>query len=217
MIEPEGPGRLPDGTHDDDFQKKAAKAAAENGGALALGLGGTGKSKFIELVTKELEDNYGYKDENGKSKVILCGFTHVAATNLGSDGVTVLRSMHRDAKRKNSAFIFDEASMISQSLWNVISRLPFTGNIIIIVGDFAGQVGPIGEDAEVNAKFPNTSFVLDLVNNLVVHFKKFRRGTDEEHFNCVKSISPDKEGMTLDKARVMARKRYPCTDRQLHV
>ena len=78
--------------------------------------------------------------------MICCGFTHVAAANLGEDGITVLRTLHQNAQRKRSVFIFDEASMISVSLWGLIAQLKFTGNIICILGDFAKQFGPINEN-----------------------------------------------------------------------
>ena len=42
MEEPEGLGKFENGTYDDAFQIEAAKAAAKNDGAIAVGLGGTG-------------------------------------------------------------------------------------------------------------------------------------------------------------------------------
>ena len=65
------------------------------------------KSEIIKRLKTKFEAK-GFKDPpsekypEGKSRVILCGFTHVAAANLGEDGITVLRTLHRDARRKRS-------------------------------------------------------------------------------------------------------------------
>ena len=103
--------------------------------------------------------------------MILCGFTHVAAANL-EDGITVFRTLHRDMRRKRKVFVFDEASMISLSMWGLIAQLRFTGNIIVVLGDFDGQFGPIIEESPGNLPF--SRFMLDLVNNLVVYMRMYR-------------------------------------------
>jgi hypothetical protein len=224
--EPEGLGLLPDGTYDEEFQDQVATAAVENEGIIILGAGGTGKSEIIKRITKKFEAK-GFKDPpskkypEGRSRVILCGFTHVAAANLGEDGITVLRTLHQNARRKRSVFIFDEASMISVSLWGLIAQLKFTGNIICILGDFAGQFGPINEPDlfeggialhDVSGELPYTRFMKDLANNLIVKMAKYRRGDDYEHFKFTTSIYPDKladRNETVQNALRDARMKYP--------
>ena len=148
---------------------------------------------------------------------MLCGFTHVAAANLGEDGITVLRTLHRDARRKRTVFIFDEASMISMSLWGLIAQLKFTGNIVVVLGDFAKQFGPIGEDTindndNDNDTLQFSNFMRDLVNNFIVKMSKYRRGDDYEHFKFTTSIYPDKliqRNETCQNALMAARIKYP--------
>ena len=228
--EPEGLGLLPDGTYDEEFQEEVANAIVDNEGGLCLGAGGTGKSEIIKRLTKKFEEK-GFKDQpstkypDGRSRVILCGFTHVAAANLGEDGITVLATLHRDGQRKRSVFIFDEASMISMELWGLIAQLKFTGNIIVILGDFAGQFGPICESSLLEGgldmrrdKLPLSNFMRDLVNNFIVKMAKYRRGDDYEHFKFTTSIYPEKlairypvmlEDEHKQQALTAARERYP--------
>jgi hypothetical protein len=214
LKEPEGLGRLSDGTVDQAFQVKVAHAVVENEGGLILGAGGTGKSEIIKLFKKEFEAK-GYWDPpskkfpKGRSRVILCGFTHVAAANL-DDGITVFRTLHRDVRRKRTVFVFDEASMISLSMWGLIAQLKFTGNIIVVLGDFDGQFGPIIEESPDG--LPLSRFMLDLVNNLVVYMRMYRRGDDYEHFKFTTSIYPEKlaeRNESLHNALLAARRRYP--------
>ena len=214
LEEPEGLGRFPDGSVDDAFQEEVAEAGVENEGILILGAGGTGKSEIIKRLTTKFEAK-GYWDPpskkfpKGRSRVILCGFTHVAAANL-DDGITVFRTLHRDARRKRTVFVFDEASMISLSMWGLIAQLKFTGNIIVVLGDFDGQFGPIFEESPDDLPF--SRFMLDLVNNLVVRMRKYRRGDDYEHFKFTTSIYPRKlaeRNESLQNALTAARRRYP--------
>ena len=87
------------------FKRRLPTLALENEGILILGAGGTGKSEIVKRLKTKFEAK-GFKDPpsekypEGRSRVILCGFTHVAAANLGEDGITVLRTLHRDARRK---------------------------------------------------------------------------------------------------------------------
>jgi hypothetical protein len=215
LEEPEGLGRFADGSYDEAFQEKVANAIVENEGGQILGAGGTGKSEIIKRLKTKFEAK-GFKDPpsekypEGRSRVILCGFTHVAAANLGEDGITVLRTLHRDARRKRSVFVFVEASMISMSLWGLIAQLKFTGNIVVVLGDFDGQFGPIGEDNSDDLPF--SPFMQDLVNNFTVRMSKYRRGDDYEHFKFTTSIYPEKlaeRNETLQNALMAARMRYP--------
>ena len=129
MVEEEGLGRFADGSYDDDVQEKVADTIVEHEGGLSLGAGGTGKSENIRRIKKNFEAN-GFWDPPNKKKrpqskslTIPCGFTHVAATNLAQDGTTVLYMLHKDARRKRSVFVFDEASMIGLATWGLIAQL----------------------------------------------------------------------------------------------
>ena len=210
LEEPEGLGIFPDGSYDEAFQIEVADKVVENEGALIIGCGGVGKSKVIELMTKKFEEK-GFKDQpstkypNGRSRVIREALTHVATANLGEDAITVVRSLHQDAKRKKSVFIIDEASMLSLSMWSLIAQLKFTGNVIVILGDFEGQFGPICEG--IQEGLPDSTFMKDLVNGLMVTMKKYRRGDDYKHFKFTTSIYPTKTN--LENALMAARNKYP--------
>ena len=107
-------------------------------------------------------------------------------------------------------FVFDEASMISLSMWGLIAQLKFTGNIIAVLGDFDRQFGPIIEESPDGLPF--SRFMLDLVNNLVVYMRMYRRGDDYEHFKFTTSIYPEKlaeRNESLHNALLAARRRYP--------
>jgi hypothetical protein len=100
--------------------------------------------------------------------------------------------------------------MISLSLWGLIAQLKFTGNIVVVLGDFDGQFGPIGEDNSDDLPF--SPFMQDLVNNFTVRMSKYRRGDDYEHFKFTTSIYPEKlaeRNETLQNALMAARMRYP--------
>jgi hypothetical protein len=217
MEEEEGPGRRPDGSFDDKFQEDVADAVVENEGGLLTSPGGTGKSETIKRMKAKFEakgfwDKPSKKYPEGRSRVILCGFTHVAAANLGEDSITVMRMLHKYARGKRFVFIFDEASMISLSMWGLIAQLKFTGNIIVIIGDFEGQFLPIHEENTME-NMPKSPFLLDLVNYLVVHMRKYRRGEDYAHFQFTTSIYPEKleiRNESTHSAILAARERYPC-------
>ena len=91
----------------------------------------------------------------------------------------------------------------------MFAQLKSTGNSINAVGDVAGQLGPIGEGADQNAEIPKSHWMTDITNRLLIHFRKFRRGADQEQFNFVRSIYPSPE-TTLSGALEEARARYPC-------
>jgi len=111
--------------------------------------------------------------------------------------------------------------MISVSLWGLIAQLKFTGNIICILGDFAGQFGPVCEDDldeggialhKILGGLPFTPFMKDLANNFIVKMAKYRRGDDYEHFKFTTSIYPDKladRNETVQNALRDARMKYP--------
>ena len=80
----------------------------------------------------------------------------------------------------------------------------------MVLGDFDGQVGPIGEDN--NDDLPLSPFMQDLVNNFTVRMSRYRRGDDYEHFKFTTSIYPEKlaeRNEFLNNARGAARARYP--------
>ncbi len=116
LQEPEGPGIKPDGTYHKEYQETAAKAIVKNGGGGLFGPGGTGKSEIIKLMVEMFEaegfwDKPSQKYPKGRSRVIQCGFTHVAAANLGEHGITVMRMLHKYARSKRFVLILDESSM----------------------------------------------------------------------------------------------------------
>ena len=95
--------------------------------------------------------------------------------------------------------------MLSLSMWSLIAQLKFTGNVIVILGDFEGQFGPICEG--IQEGLPDSTFMKDLVNGLMVTMKKYRRGDDYEHFKFTTSIYPTKTN--LENALMAARNKYP--------
>ena len=135
-------------------------------------------------------------------------FTHVASQNI--EGQTLLHELHRHARSKRLVVIVDEAGLVPLSMWSLLLNLKFTGNIIVALGDFGGQMLAIQDQSlgEKLRNFPISGFMYDLCNGLFVQLQRYRRGDDFEHFRFVGSIYP-KYDVELDDALEMARQRYP--------
>ena len=149
--EPEEVGRGPE----DTFQNDVADAIVKNRGGYVDGRGGTGKSYLIKLLVEKFEAA-GFvdivKDKKGelikKSRVHCVAFTHVASQNI--EGQTLLHELHRHARSKRLVIIVDEAGLVPLSMWSLLLNLKFTGNIVVALGDFGGQLLAIrGEDARL--------------------------------------------------------------------
>ncbi|MBS52901.1 MAG: hypothetical protein CMI03_09130, partial [Oceanospirillaceae bacterium] len=127
---------------EDTYQDRMAALVVANKGAYISGCGGSGKSWLIDIVVASLVE-LGFREfdeDDGKKKKTIhkCAFTHVAAGNI--DGRTLLHELHR-TKKKGHVIIVDESSMVPLSMWSALLNLKFTGNIIIVAGDMAGQFG----------------------------------------------------------------------------
>ena len=130
IAEDEGVGRGPE----DTFQEEMAERIAENGGAMVIGRGGTGKSHLIKLLKPKLEKQ-GFK-------VMCIAFTHVAVANLNGvecDTHTILHLLHNFVGSKRckhkKAIILDELSMIPMSMWSALMIMIFLGHSIYVIGD----------------------------------------------------------------------------------
>ena len=211
MDEPEEVGRGPS----DTFQNEVADAIVKNRGGYVDGRGGTGKSWLIKMLVEKFETE-GFFDmvsnKKGevfkKTRVHCVAFTHVASQNI--EGQTLLHELHRHARSKRLVVIVDEAGLVPLSMWSLLLNLKFTGNIVVALGDFGGQMLAI-QDQSLGEKlrdFPISGFMYDLCNGLFVQLQRYRRGDDFEHFRFVGSIYP-KHGVELDDALEMARERYP--------
>lgn len=198
----------------DTFQKEAVDAIFDHGSALCTGPGGAGKSHMI----KDLRQRY----EAAGFRVDVIAFTHVQAAN--ADGHTVLLDMHRNVLCKKRVIIVDEGGQVPLRLWAVLASLKFTGNRIIVFGDFAGQIGPIADQSrmELWKRVSTSDFMHDLCGGFHVNVRKFRRhkedNTPEEfqalyqHFSFVTSLYPEPETdetLALHAALEAARARYP--------
>jgi hypothetical protein len=195
MTEDPGPGR----GAGDNYQELAAQAMADNGGAVCIGQGGSGKSYILKRLRAILE-------ERG-IKVHSLGFTHVAAQNLGTVGTTILAGLHRYSKSKGAAFLIDEMSMCPLSMWGALAKLQMTGSSFYVFGDCAGQFLPIQDQhrRDLLDNLDSSDFIHGLTNGFRVEVRKFRRGGDMEHYDFVGSIR--QKG--LKQALGEARKRYP--------
>ena len=198
IIEEEGVGTCDE---NDTFQMEVAKAIVKNRGGLVTGCGGSGKSKILEYVEK------GFKEEGFATEK--CAFTHTASANV--DGETILRELHKNAQTKRRVFLVDEGSMVSIRLWAALQTLQFTGAVFVVFGDWDGQLSPISDRdiQEIWKQLPTSDFMHQLVNGLHVQVNKYRRGTDVDHYNFVKSIYPRDNAEDLHSALIRARLRYP--------
>ena len=198
IIEEEGVGTCDE---NDTFQMEVAKEIVKNRGAIVTGCGGSGKSKILEYVEK------GFKDEGFATEK--CASTHTASANV--DGETILRELHKNAQTKRRVFLVDEGSMVSIRLWAALQTLQFTGAVFVVFGDWDGQLSPISDrdNEDIWKQLPTSDFMHQLVNGLYVQVNKYRRGTDVDHYNFVKSIYPRENEEDLSGALLKARLRYP--------
>ena len=209
--EPKEVGR---GPHD-TFQEEVADAIVKNRGGYVDGRGGTGKSYLIKLLVEKFEAD-GFvdmvKNKKGefikKSRVHCVAFTHVASQNI--EGQTLVHELHRHARSKRLVVIVDEASLVPLNMWSLILNLRFTGNIVVALGDYQGQLLSIADQhlGEKMRDFPMSNFMYDLCNGLYVELRRYRRGDDFDHFQFVGSIYP-KHNIELSVALEMAQERYP--------
>ena len=160
-----------------------------------------------------------------KYNVYGVAFTHIAVSNItpyfplettgGAMTIThFLLNKIPQIKRTISkggkvALILDEASMSPIHFWIQLATLKFLGVEFYIWGDFAGQFKPIFLDDPQDrwSTMDSSDFMHDLCNGLKINFKKYRRGTDLNHFNFVQSIYPQK--IELEEALMKARVTYP--------
>ena len=160
--EPEEVGRGPD----DIFQNDVADAIVKNRGGYVDGRGGTGKSYLIKLLVEKFEaDRFvvWVPNKQGelikKTRVLCVAFTHVASQNI--EGQTLLHELHRHARSKRLAIIVDEAGLVPLNMWSLLLNLKFTGNIVVALGDFGGQLLAIQDQSlgEKMRDFPVSNFV----------------------------------------------------------
>ena len=196
LQEAPGLGRGPD----DTFQEEVAQALFKNEGGYVAGQGGVGKSYVLKLVKQKFEE--------AKYIVDVIAFTHVQASNV--DGITVLHHLHRKIKTKGHVIIVDESSQVPLRLWAALACLKFTGSRFIVLGDVDGQLPPICDQHRLDqwAKVDKSRFMHDLCNGLRVEMRKFRRGTDQAHFDFVGSLYPRMK-VSLEDAVRLARRTYP--------
>ena len=181
----------------DDFQDYAAQALVANGGGVCVGQGGSGKSEILKRV-KALLLEAGWD-------VHVVAFTHVASANCGGD--TILRELHGKINSRRCAILVDEISMVSIKLWSALANMQMTGNHFWLFGDCEGQFLPIQDQHRTTLLegLDRCDFIHDLTNGLRVEVKKYRRGTDQAHFNFVGSVY----GTPLDLALERAKEAYP--------
>jgi len=118
-------------------------------------------------------------------EVHVLAFTHVAASNCG--GITILRELHSKIQCKRAAILIDEMSMVSIKLWAALSQMKMTGSSFWIFGDCQGQFLPIQDQhrAHLLDNLDTSNFMHALCNGLRVEVKRYRRGTDQAHFDFV--------------------------------
>ena len=191
--EPRGLGLFPG----DDYQDMVSEALVQNGGGVVVGQGGSGKSEILKRV-KILLEAAGWA-------VHVVAFTHVAAANCG--GHTIMRELHSKIQAKRVAVLIDEMSMVSVAIWAALAQMKMTGSSFWVFGDCQGQFMPIQDQARVALldNLETSDFLHSLCNGLRVEVKRYRRGTDEAHFNFVGQIY----GTSLESALDAARERYP--------
>ncbi len=97
--------------------------------------------------------------------------------------------------------------MVSIKLWAALANVQRTGNHFWLFGDCEGQFLPIQDQhrTELLEGLDRCDFLHDLTNGLRVEVKKYRRGTDNAHFDFVGSIY----GTSLELALARAKETYP--------
>ena len=152
----------------------------QNRGGYVDGRGGTGKSFLIKLLVEKFEADGFFdmvKDKKGefvkKSRVHCVAFTHVASQNI--EGNTILHKLHLHARSKRLVIIVDEAGLVPLSMWSLLLRLKFTGNIVVALGNFGGQLLAIQDEhmGERLRDFPMSGFMHDICNGLYVHLQSY--------------------------------------------
>ena len=203
ITEPEGLGR----GADDTYQTEIVPVIVKNKGAFLSGRGGTGKSWAIKSLKTAFEAE-GYT-------VHVIALTHTAVANASQDQVvaeTILHLLHTIMQTKNHlcAILVDEASQVPLSMQSTLLSLKWMGHVIVQMGDFAGQFMPIPDRAREHMleNLDTSTMMHDMVNGLHVKLRKFRRGTDQAHFDFVGSLYPH-TGIELEDALMVARERYP--------
>ena len=132
----------------------------------------------------------------------------MASQNI--EGNTLLHELHRHARSRRLVVIVDKAGLVPLSMWSLLLNLKFTGNIVIALGDFGGQLLSIADQhlGEKLRDFPMSDFMHDLCNGLYVQLQRYRRCDDLSHFCFVGSIYP-KHNVELEVALELSRERYP--------
>ena len=149
--------------------------------------------------------------------VHIVAFTHTAVSNIshcspnGANTIqhfilSIIPKIKRDvASGKKIALVIDEASMIPMHFWVILAALKFLHVEFYIFGDWAGQFKPIFLEDQKWETMDSSDFLHDLCNGLKINFKKFRRGTDLDHFKFTTSIYHT----DLESALKKAREKYP--------
>jgi hypothetical protein len=96
---------------------------------------------------------------------------------------------------------------VSIKLWSALANMQMTGNHFWLFGDCEGQFLPIQDQhrTKLLEGLDRCDFIHDLTNGLRVEVKKYRRGTDQAHFNFVGSVY----GTPLELALARAKEAYP--------
>ena len=146
-------------------------------------------------------------------------FTYIAVSNItdafpgGAHTIThfllnkIPQIKRLVAKKIPVAIIIDESSMVPIHFWAALANLKFIGVQFYIFGDF-NQFKPIFLDDPKRkwSSMDSSDFMHDLCNGCKIEFTKYRRGTDQDHFDFVGSIYPHKT--CLEDALKQARAKY---------
>ena len=212
LEEDEGVGR----GADDTFQDDIVPLVVRNRGAFIVGRGGVGKSYIIDKLKAAFEAE--------GMDVHVIALTHTAVANVCSGDVTadtILHFLHRFTKKKKPmTIIVDECSQVPLSMQSALLQLKFMGHAIVQMGDPHGQFLPIPDQRHERAlvRLDRSDLMHDMCNGLHITLRKFRRGTDMDHFNRVGSLYPDRRAPNFDLEDELHRLRglYPKRGGKFH-
>jgi 5-methylcytosine-specific restriction endonuclease McrA len=165
---------LPDLDPDGDCLNRLGTLAVANGGAMIQGPAGVGKTLLLTQMLRII------RKMHPKARIFCAAQTHAAA-RLMPEGQTLqsLVFTQKYQRMNNAWVIIDEAGLPQLQLWARVAAWKLIGAKFILLGDFKGQLLPIGETSNPMEDSRQLHY---LVNGLGITMSKHRRGSDHELF-----------------------------------
>ena len=174
---------------DQDPQEFFVEQILANKGGLMNCLGGTGKTRVIQMLTKRLCETA--KDSGTNLRVVVMSMRHAAKAQL-SNGQTIAHVKHKYAKAQNVFYIVDEAGELGAGALEELARYKLVGCNFLLCGDWDGQLLPMFDrwgDVYNERGVLQSHLMHSMANGLSLKLTKCRRTLkDQAHFELVRAL-----------------------------